>query len=490
MKTSLSRERTWEFAFVVLLFAGAFLLRVWGLSNAHFWDEAVYLQNAEVICCGKINYSELGSRPPLLSLIFAAVFKVRHSIYAIDIVTAVINALGPVLLYLAGRRIVGRRAAAIAALLLGFAPFFVGVFPDDFNADNTGNSLLADEPALTLLLLGFLLLLSALRRQTFMRFATVGVVFALAVLMRFSCLSTIAVIGLLLFAAKRWVRAALACAAGFFTGILPYLCWSRWQYKGFLVTFRRGWAYYQGARQSPVYYGQNFGTIFCWITLAGLLLWLARALWYRRTKQPVPAPADRDPALPEWIENYVWAWALLVIAIFFVMPHQEPRYIMPAGPPLFLLAGSGLTVLLDARRPALRVAGTVVVGAALFVSFLPDRERFESPFVDDTVSEEMQVAKYLDDNFPPGTTAYCNFNYPVFGFYSHQPVVELPERGSRLYEALAHLPVDGILVAYNDPEINPDPRPDWLAAHPQFQPFKQFTSIVLYRYHATTRGRP
>jgi hypothetical protein len=41
----------------------------------HFWDEAVYLQNPEVICCGKHNFSELNFRPPLLSLIFAAVFR-------------------------------------------------------------------------------------------------------------------------------------------------------------------------------------------------------------------------------------------------------------------------------------------------------------------------------------------------------------------------------------------------------------------------------
>jgi hypothetical protein len=82
-----------EFAFVVLLMMAAFTLRIWSISKVHFWDEAVYLQNAEVICCGKANYSELASRPPLLSLIFAAVFLLWHHVYAACIATALLNAL-------------------------------------------------------------------------------------------------------------------------------------------------------------------------------------------------------------------------------------------------------------------------------------------------------------------------------------------------------------------------------------------------------------
>src|SRR5512142_3503348 len=101
------RQRLVEYAFLLVLVAGAFVLRVWPLSNVHFWDEAVYLQNAEVICCEKTNYSELDSRPPLLSLIFAAVFLLWHHIYAAAIVTALLNALAPVLLYLSSRTIVG-----------------------------------------------------------------------------------------------------------------------------------------------------------------------------------------------------------------------------------------------------------------------------------------------------------------------------------------------------------------------------------------------
>ena len=181
-----------EYTFIALMIWGAFVVRLWPLSKVHFWDEAVYLQNAEVICCGKANYSDLDSRPPLLSLMFAAIFLLWHHIYAADIATALLNALGPALLYVSGRTAVGRIPAAIASLLLAFSPFFVGVFPSGFPSDNTGNSLLSDSPALTIILLAFWLLVRALHRQSDLRFASVGFVFALAVLTRFASLSSIA----------------------------------------------------------------------------------------------------------------------------------------------------------------------------------------------------------------------------------------------------------------------------------------------------------
>src|SRR6266404_7516595 len=87
-----------ESAFVILLVAGAFIVRLWPMSQAHFWDEAVYLQNAEVICCGKTNYSELSSRPPLLSILFAAAFLLWHHVYAASVLTALLNAAGPLFL--------------------------------------------------------------------------------------------------------------------------------------------------------------------------------------------------------------------------------------------------------------------------------------------------------------------------------------------------------------------------------------------------------
>lgn len=486
---SIRRLATWEVAFFFLLVSAAFVLRLWPLSKSHFWDETVYLQNAEVICCGKTNYSELDSRPPLLSLIFAAAFLVWHHIYAACVVTALLNAVGPALLYLGGRMVVGRIAAAIAALLLAFVPFFVGVFPNGFLSDDTGNSLLSDSPALTLIILAFWLLLRAVRKQTDLRFACAGVVLALAVLMRFASLSSVGVLGLLVFAADRWWRAALACATGFAAGIVPYLCWSRLRFGGFLTPFRRGWGYFKGPGESPFYYVRNFAEIFSWIIVAGLALWIVR--WSCRRK----GSANRAGSLEhtaeigsELLQLFLWLWAAILLVFFSALHHKEPRYALPLAPPLLLLAGSGLTVLLMGRRRHLRIGGYALLIGALTYTFFPVRERFESSFIDDEVSHEMQVADFLNHSLPPGTVLYSNFNYPVFSYYTNLPVHRLKENGPALYKELSDLPDNGILIAYKPSEEIAEPRLEWLDSNPHFHRFREFPSMVLYKYRVGTEG--
>jgi 4-amino-4-deoxy-L-arabinose transferase-like glycosyltransferase len=483
-----------ESTFVVLLIAAAFVLRLWALSKVHFWDETVYLQNAEVICCGKANYSELDSRPPLLSLIFAAVFLLWHHVYAASIATALLNALGPALLYVTGRMIAGRIPAAIASLLLAFLPFFVGIFPTGFVSDDTGNSLLSDSPALTLILLSFWLLLHALRRQTDLRFACAGFVLALAVLMRFASLSSVGVLSLLVLAADRWWRAALACGAGFAAGTGPYFCWSRFRYGGFFRTFRSGWEYFQGSGESPLFYLKNFGNIFSWITLAGLALWIVRWAWENWKQKGGDhrvSPVGQTVGKPSRrLEAFLWLWAAALLLFFTALRHKEPRYVMPLAPPLFLLAGIGLSVLLSARQTAARVAGTVLLVGSLVYSFLPVRQRFQSPFVDDEVSEEMQVSDFLNHNVPHTTVLYSNFNYPVFAYYTNLPVRRLPESGPALYDALNRLPSDGILIVYKEKNIIADPSLEWLDSNPQFRRFRDFNLLALYEYRPAPRLAP
>jgi 4-amino-4-deoxy-L-arabinose transferase-like glycosyltransferase len=488
------RQIILESTFLVLLIAAAFLLRLWPLTKWHFWDESVYLQNAEVICCGKANYSELSSRPPLLSLIFAGVFLLWHNVYAASIVTALLNALGPALLYVSGRMVTGRIPAAIASLLLAFSPFFVGVFPTGFVSAATGDSLLSDSPALTLILLAFWLFVSALRKQTDLRFACAGFVLALAVLMRFASLSSVGVLSLLVFGADVWWRSAMACATGFAAGIGPYLCWSGLRYGGFFRTLHNGWDNVQGSVQSPFFYLKNFANIFSWITVAGLVLWVGRRTWeiWKQKSEDHQVSAVESTVVgigSHWFEAFLWLWAVALLLFFSALHHKEPRYVMQMAPPLFLLAASGLSVLLSSRQTVIRIAGPLLLVGAIAWTFLPVRERFESPFVNHWVSEEMRVSDFLNQSISPGTVLYSNFNYPVFAYYTKLPVYSLPQSGPALYDALDHLPGDGILIAYKKSDVIADPHLDWLDSNPHFYRFREFSSLVLYEYRAKTGTR-
>lgn len=476
--------------FVLLLVAAAFLARLWGLSKMHFWDETVYLQNAEVICCGKTNYSELGSRPPLLSLFFAFFFHFWNHIYAACIATALLNALGPALLFVCGRRIAGAVPVAIASLLLAFTPFFVGVIPSGLVSDNTGNSLLTDCPALTLILLSLWLLLRALDKQTGLRFASAGLVMALTVLMRFASLSSVGMLSLLVLTANRRWRAAAACGMGFALGMAPYLCWSRFAYGGFLTTFREGWVNFEGPEESPFFYLKNFANIFTWITLAGLALWIGNWVWERwklkRGDGPAESAAGENQRRFEW---FLWLWAAALLVFFSIMRHKEPRYVIPLAPPLFLLAGIGLGVLVKGRRKALRLGGIALLAGGLACTFLPTIRLFEYPFLDDEVSDAMLASNYLEHNLPPATILYATVDYPDFAYYSNFEVRPVLGTGAELYDVLDHLPGDGVYIAYKDRDTLGGPRLDWLDANPHFQRFYEFPTLVLYNYRAGNQPR-
>jgi len=481
---------------VALLTAAAFLVRFWGLSRMHFWDENSYLQNAEYFFCGKANFLEIDHRPPLLSLFFAGIFRFWHSDYAAEAVTALLNALGPAFLYLAGRKLAGRIPAAIAALLLAFSPYFVGVISTGFGGfetNSTGHSLLTDCPALTLILLSFWLLLRALEKQTELRFACAGFCLALAVLMRFGSLSSVGMLSLLVFVAHRRIRAVLATAAGFALGVGPYLCWSRLRFGGFLETFRNGWSNFGGPSEPFFFYLQHSGVLLSWLTIAGLAVWVLRRAWeLRRTKKPYGRVICHGNFIGidqrKW-EGFLWLWALAILLFFSYMSHKELRYAIPVAPPLLLLAGVGLGTLLESRNARLRTLGGLVLGCALLYNFWPVHHRFDTGFIDHAVSEEMTVSEFLKQNFPPSTVLYTNENYPDFAYYTDMPVQALPEERDAWHEALQHLPGDGILIAYKNEESDDnhggvDPDHDLLDSSPHFLRLREFPSLVLYEYHA------
>jgi Dolichyl-phosphate-mannose-protein mannosyltransferase len=489
-----------EIACVVAVFAACALVRLWGMSRVHSWDENVYLQNAELICCGKHNYNEIDSRPPLLSLIFAGAFFLWHSDYFAWIITALLNALGPVLLYLSGRIFVGRRPASIAALLLGFTPFFVSVFPSEstgFLSDDTGHSLLSDCPALTLILLAFWLLLRALQKERGVTFFLAGLAAAMAILMRFASLSSIGILSLLLLTARSRPRAIAAYAAGLLMGIAPYLAWSRIRYGGFLRTFILGWQNFGGNQESRFYYLKYSPFTFTWVALAGWMLWIVSRTWKARQQRSVVLPAINPPGdllkinsseylvnLPVFRECFLFAWASVLLIIFSLMPHQEPRYVMPAAPPIFLLAGVGWSAALKAPHRMLRMACAVVLAGALLISFWPIRHRFDTPFFDNDVSEQMMVSDFLNHHVAAESILYTNSNYPDFGYYTNFPVTALPMNGAELYTALEHLRPNSILIAYKKYDSGPTPEPSlaWLDANPRFRRLQNFPNTVVYRY--------
>jgi hypothetical protein len=474
---------------LLLLFAAAFLIRLWGISYMHYWDEMVYLQNAKVICCGKVNYSELDFRPPLLSILFAGAFLIRDHLFTASVVAAALNALGPVFLFLSGRRIVGALPAAIASLLLAFGPFFVGVFPSGFDSDDTGNSLLTDSPALTLVLLALWLMLRALDVPKLSRFAMAGFAVSLAILMRWGSIPSVGLVCLLpLMATKRW-KAIMATAAGLLVGLAPYLLWSRMTYGGFFDTLQKGWKNVEGPEPPFTYYLTNFPTIFTWIAVLGMLLAAVAGLtmlfkFLRRN--PLRAASFRFAVTPEVLQVFLWLWLLIDFVFFSRMPHKEPRYVMPLAPPVLLLAGYGLAFFCRLPGRLLRPVGVLLLAAGMAASLYPSLTRFDGPFVVPDHPEEMDASTFLESRFPSAGSIYMNFNYPAFAYFTNYKIAILPIGGPEVYRAIHAIPADGILIAYRENESG-DPKIEKLNRDSNLVVVKEYKTLVIYRRVAGTQ---
>ena len=441
----------------------------------------VYLQNAQVICCGKTNYSELDFRPPLISLIYAGVFLLWRHIYAACIVAAFLNALGPLFLYLAGRLSVGRLPAAIAALLLAFSPFFVGIFPDGFASDDTGNSLLTDSPALTLLLLAFWLLLRALDRSTSPRFAWAGFVLALSILMRFGTLPSAGVLFIVAPCRETALEGSLiACGAGLLIGLAPYLLWSRLTFGAFFFTLHEGWTHVEGPVESFFFYLRNSAVIFTPVAIFGLLVTASSWLWRPVGAFP-PQPRLHFKLSPLALQAFLWLWLLTEFFFFSAMPHKEPRYILPLAPPFLLLASSGLALICASPRKPFRIVGALLVAALLVLTFLPLQERVRGPFIRPDNPEEMLASQFLQSALPSESTLYMNFNYPAFAFYTDYPIHELPAVGPALYNEIDHIPPGGVLIVYRKTNEVWEPDIEWVNANPRFQRLRDFSTFLIFR---------
>ena len=478
--------------FMTTLFLVASVLRLWGISKVHYWDEMVYLQNALVICCGKSNYSELMFRPPLISLFYAAIFKLWRSIYGACIGAALLNALAPVFLFLSGRRAVGRVAALVASVLFASSPFFIGIFPAGFDSDNTGNSLLTDSPALTLITLSFWLLLRALGQPSFLRFFVSGIALALCVLMRFGSLSCVGILLLLtLFASPIW-KAASACFCGLAAGLAPYIAWCIFKFGDPFFTLKQGWIHVEGPTPPFTFFLRNSIPMFSPIVLAGFAFYVAwKVIPYSSNLLENKWNGDIDTVPLRWpIQNFLLAWLVVGFLTFSFIPHKEPRYIMPAAPPLFLLSGLGFTLVLALRRRVLRWAGLGIFCALLLLTILPLRSLLSTPFLDRQVPDEERAGKMLSATLPPGTTLYMSFNYPALAYYTNFRIHDFSDVGPALYRDMRDVPPGEVLVVYREAETPSQADVAWCDSSQLFSRIAAYPSFVVYRRLASVLPRP
>lgn len=343
----------WRDALLLLLAFGAlysFRLGSYPLSNP---DEGRYAEiPREMLATGDwvtprlngVNYFE---KPPLVYWATAVMEKIfGQNEWAVRAVPVLFALWGVLITYAAGRRLHGREAGLLAAIVLGTSLlwFVVGHIP---LLDTAVSVLMAQ--ALFAFLLGVREPAGATRRGLF--YALYGSM-ALATLAKglIGFLVTGAVMFLWLLVFNQWRRlrpfylptgALLFLALAVPWHVLAALHNETWVHRYFVFEHFERFLTSAASRPGPVHY-------FVWIVLGGMIPWTG-FLW----------PAVREALRGGWSrrkENadawFLVTWVAFVFFFFSVSNSKLPPYILPIFPALAVLIGAWLAPVLAEKSVA------------------------------------------------------------------------------------------------------------------------------------------
>lgn len=437
------RTKKWLLVLLFVILAAAFLLRVFPVRTAHWWDETVYLQHAEIILSDRDNYSEMSYRSPLLPIFFAAAFSLYDHIYMAHIVVALLGILIPLSLFFLGKRLYGIPEGLIAAFF-GACTIFI------FDQSRT---LLADAPAVGLMGIGLALLFTSDHRPAPLFFS--GLFFAAAVLMKLTLVIALIIVPLYFLLRRLSLSSLIVFCAGAFVGLLPFFVWAQVHEGFFLQPFLELQKQILDADEPWFYYLMHTPLALPIAVSAGLALFA----FFKRHGL-----------------NRTELFLLILGGAFVIylshVPHKELRYILPALPPLLLFSARGLVSLYRTYNNRAVVMG---IAALLVFSFAPVWKAMPSTFIDTTDSDEKIVADYIFEHFRKDMGVFATFNYPVFAYYSERKTVRivlwrpLPEQLSAVREA--------VVIVYKNKDF---PDLEWLRERSK----EVYTKgdIVVYHY--------
>ncbi|MBN2458063.1 glycosyltransferase family 39 protein [Candidatus Woesearchaeota archaeon] len=218
---------------IILITIAAFLLRVLFIDTSYvFWDEAIYVMNAQAIVEGASPMQEWDIRPPLLPLLLSLTY--RSELFS-RLFVAFLNSMLVPVAWLLGKQ-VNRKAGLIAAVTVAVFPFHI----------LASRWLMTDSLSALLMAFGFYLAFVSLKRpsqQSTLLALIGGAAVAMSVLMKFTSLLILAVLAPLYFVRIRdRFMEIIVSAAGFILVMAPYLIWNAITFGSPLHVFLNGFA--------------------------------------------------------------------------------------------------------------------------------------------------------------------------------------------------------------------------------------------------------
>jgi 4-amino-4-deoxy-L-arabinose transferase-like glycosyltransferase len=441
--------------FLSALLFSAFVVRVLPLRYAYWWDETVYLQNADTLL-GAQNYNEFDVRPPVISIVIAAGFFFWHHPFAADILLALLSALAAPFICLAARELYGDKTAVLAGLIAAFSPFLV----------QNGHYIMSDAPAVTLSAVAFYFLLRSEKWKGPKGYAVSGAIAALSALTKFTYLMVGPLFILyLLGTGKDKTRTVAAFILGFCVILLPFLLWAQITQGSFLSPFTKATQSVAQGNEPWTFYFLQFICIYSLAVSAGCALRLFEMAW----KKP-----DRN-------ELFLILWAFLFMAYLgAATPYKEVRYILPITLPAVIISARAFGLLLDAGGKKSKAVSLAIIAGIFFISFQSVFSVLSLPFINVSETDEMKLSSYIKNKYSENVVIYSNQNYPVYAYYTKRKVIRLLQEDESFYRTYNEtMKKEGLLIVY--PGVK-KPSAEWLEANPLFRKETEVNGVVLYEY--------
>ena len=473
----MDKKKVIIYSSLVILLIISFILRLWPLQISHWWDETVYLQDAEVIFSGVNNYNEFNLRPPMLSLLFAVGYIFKHSIFTASIIVSLLGTIGVLFAFLIGKELYNRDIGFLSALFFGLSPFMV----------TASHWIMTGIPALSFILISFYISILAIKKNNDWLFLLSGIIFGVSILTRFTSLVLFFIIPLYLLLNKVPKSKVLIFGYGLSGALLPYLIWAQIKFGFFLLPFIKANMAVSDTNNGIFYYLKNFLTIYPPIILVGLIFYIMYQLFlikFSILKKPHEMLVQFRIKLTNNFsrDDLVFGlWIILFLIYISITPHKEVRYIIPIALPLYIFSARGFYALLENKNSLIKNTVVLFFIVLSIVSFSGAFSRLNGPFLNTQETVPVKVSNYIKSLGESNKVIYSNQDYPVYAYYTGMRVVKIEQQDKTFYSAFpSNMPKDGFFIYYKN--IPKEPNYEWLESNKHFKRLKEIDNVIVYEY--------
>lgn len=411
--------RTLVFILAIL----AFLIRAFPIDLSYFfWDETVYLLNAEYFASGSAPYTEIITRPPFLSFILSP-FTENIEIFS-RLILSLLNSLLIPVVYLLGKEL-NKKIGLMSSFFVAFFPFHI----------MAGKWIMTDALSALFISLTVLLFWKGLKNNKTI-FTYLGAFFlGISILTKFTNLILfIILLPLIIYFRKNYSkRNILISFFIFIITVLPYLIFNYKLFDSMFYTFER--AFHVVRTAEPVSFLFTLFSIYDFFGII-ILLFFVLGIYNIIKKKELN------------FQYFLIFWSLFSLIFYIILLQrgvakpltiewEVERFLFPAFIPIIIIASYSI------QRFFKKTSYIYIIIIIFILLNIPAYSRAYIPAIEHEnglreVTKELGL--YIKENTEEEEIVHCITNCPVLAYYSKRKIKIMEEGDEFDYLAVISKP--------------------------------------------------